>query len=70
MPECWKCGRPDPDLAHAVYEYVAAVLATRLWNAVDAHLNGCYVCQCAGSAYCPEGTALFELAPGDVVVLG
>lgn len=34
--QCWKCDRPRPDLAHAVFEYVAAVLGAELERRVAA----------------------------------
>jgi hypothetical protein len=45
--DCWKCLLPHPDLAHTVFEYVAAVLGAelerRIWVAVGDHeaAHGC-----------------------------
>lgn len=69
--ECWKCGRERPDLAHAVFEYVAALLAEPLRAAFDAHLDEC---GCGhngvGIAHCDAAMVLWDLLPdGDRVII-
>jgi hypothetical protein len=70
--ECIKCGRDHPDLAHHVYEYVAAFLAERLRQAFEAHFAGCVWCAAGrGFGYCDEARALFRLLPdGDRILIG
>lgn len=68
---CWKCHRERPDLAHAVYEYVAALLSVRLVRAYDEHEASCEWCRRERdggwfgpmSGPCPERTALSDLLP-------
>lgn len=72
--ECWKCDKVRPDLAHAVYEYVAALLAERLRRAYDEHRAACAKCQGEMAEYlaaagrypcerCPERERLCDLLP-------
>lgn len=78
VSHCWKCGHPDPDLAHYVMEFVAAKLAEPLRLALDSHLDehGCgtgnykdprYI---GGFSHCPTAEALWDLLPdGDRILL-
>jgi len=36
--ECWKCGQPNPDLSHAINEYVAAIIGHELLRRVEAEM--------------------------------
>lgn len=63
---CWKCGREGVDLAHAVYEYVAALFWRRLADAFDEHVESCLECR---GGLCPQGSALLDLVP-NVVLIG
>jgi len=66
---CWKCDRPKPDLAHAVMEYVAAVLAAELERrvvaAVEAHIaeHGCADLPWFAAGACGEAYEIIALLP-------
>lgn len=59
---CWKCDNPKPDIAHMIFEYVAAILgaelSARVYEAEVAHVaaHGC-------AWGCPEVIALIDLLP-------
>lgn len=75
--ECWKCGRPNPDIAHHVYEYVVSLLAERISKAYNDHQDSCDHCRDEGEYWasadarfhfkpppeCPERLALWDLLP-------
>lgn len=65
--QCWKCGRPNPDLAHAVHEYVAAVLGAELERRVLAAIaehEAAHGCARPGwASSCPDVFALWDLLP-------
>lgn len=64
---CWKCGRPKPDLAHAVFEYIAAVLGAELQRRIDAAIAEHVTAHgCSGPGRwndCPHTQALWDLLP-------
>jgi hypothetical protein len=75
---CAKCGRPNPDVAHTVLEYVGAVLAEPLRRQFETHLehHGCGTGDTAdpryigGFGHCPTAMELFRLLPpGDTIVI-
>lgn len=59
---CWKCGTERPDLAHAVYEYVAAVLGEELYRRVMAAEQE-HVATYGCGWSCPDVQELWDLLP-------
>jgi hypothetical protein len=62
---CWKCGAVRPDLAHAVHEYVAAILGAELGRRVDqavAEHRAAHGCP-PPLMGCREVEALYDLLP-------